>query len=68
MAEQKPKISGIRGDVWNCVDLKKAIREKIDAVVQDAQLARRLENALAEFVAYKPASKFVLYDEPESKK
>lgn len=52
---KKPK--GRRGpkttlDVWSCEDLKSVLSEAIRAEVKDVELARRLEHALGDEIAY----------------
>jgi len=39
-------------DLWKCEDLKAMIREEIRVHVQDVELAKRLEQALGDKVAY----------------
>jgi hypothetical protein len=39
-------------DVWKCDDLKSMLREAIRAQVKDVELARRLEHALGDEIAY----------------
>lgn len=39
-------------NVWRCEDLKALIRENVRAHVQDVELAKRLEHALGDQVAY----------------
>lgn len=55
-------------DVWKCEDLRKAIRESIDAHVKDAGVAERLDKALSGFYAYRATSRLMLFDEPSTKK
>jgi hypothetical protein len=38
--------------VWNCEDLKALIREQVHAHVKDVELAKKLERALGDQVAY----------------
>jgi hypothetical protein len=57
MAEEKTGIKGptrllVPVDLWNCEDLKALIGEKIKAHVQDVELAKRLEHALGDHIAY----------------
>jgi hypothetical protein len=54
MAERKkrPIKMPVMIDVWKCDDLKALIKEKISAHVKDVQLAKRLEHALADEIAY----------------
>ncbi len=39
-------------DVWKCDDLKQMLGEAVRAHVKDVDLARRLEHALADEIAY----------------
>jgi|GEM_PF-1848412 len=39
-------------DVWKCEDLKSVLSEAIHAHVKDVDLARRLEHALGDEIAY----------------
>lgn len=39
-------------DVWHCEDLKQVLGEAIRAQVKDVDLARRLEHALGDEIAY----------------
>lgn len=41
-----------KADVWKCKDLKALIKEQVRAHVKDVQLARTLEKALADEIAY----------------
>lgn len=41
-----------RADLWKCKDLKELIKQEIRAHVKDVQLARKLEQALGDKVAY----------------
>jgi hypothetical protein len=54
MAEKtkKPTKMPMALDVWKCEDLKAIIKEKIKAHVKDVDLAKRLEHALADEIAY----------------
>ncbi len=56
MAEQpkgrRPMKVSVPVDVWKCEDLKAIIREEIQAHVKDVELAKRLEQALGDKVAY----------------
>jgi hypothetical protein len=54
MAEKtkKPIKMPVMVDVWKCEDLKELIREKIKVHVKDVDLAKRLEHALADEIAY----------------
>lgn len=47
--KRKPLVSA---DVWRCDDLKKMLGEAVRAHVKDVDLARRLEHALADEIAY----------------
>jgi hypothetical protein len=51
--ENKPK-RGPRAkvDVWSCDDLKAVLGDAIRAQVKDVELARRLEHALGDEIAY----------------
>lgn len=48
----KPIRTITRLNVWNCNDLRRLIKKKIDVHVKDANVAKRLEEALAVEVAY----------------
>jgi hypothetical protein len=56
MAEKKVRPQPIKMpvmiDVWRCDDLKALISEQIRAHVKDVELAKRLEHALGDQVAY----------------
>jgi len=39
-------------DLWKCDDLKEIIRETVRAHVKDVELAKKLEQALGDRVAY----------------
>jgi hypothetical protein len=47
---RKPVVT--KTDVWKCADLKALIKERINAHVKDVAVARRLEQALADEIAY----------------
>lgn len=49
-AVERPKA--VKVDIWDCKDLKAAVKERIMACVKDASQAKALENALADIVAY----------------
>ncbi len=52
---KKPKAARApvtRADLWKCKDLKNLIKQEIRAHVKDVQLARKLEQALGDKVAY----------------
>ncbi len=42
----------VKLEVYRCGDLKALIKRKISAHVKDVQLAKRLEHALADEIAY----------------
>lgn len=50
IAIKRPKT--IQVDLWECKDLKAAIKRKIKANVKDAKEAKALENSLANIIAY----------------
>jgi len=50
MAEKSKKPHTIQ--VWKCEDLKALIKEQVHAHVKDVELAKRLERALGDQVAY----------------
>jgi hypothetical protein len=41
-----------RADLWKCEDLKQLIREQIRTHVKDVELAKKIEQALGDRVAY----------------
>jgi hypothetical protein len=49
---KKPIIAQIPVRVWNCDDLKEMINRQIRAHVKDVELAKKLEHALGDEVAY----------------
>ncbi len=49
---KKPIIAQIPVRVWNCEDLKEMISKQIRAHVKDVEVARKLEHALGDEVAY----------------
>ena len=51
---QKPRPLKMQAtlDVWRCDDLKKLIRGTLKAHVKDVELARKLEHALGDEIAY----------------
>ncbi len=54
MPKSKKRIAKrpVKVDVYNCGDLKTLIKRKISAQVKDVELAKRLEHALADEIAY----------------
>lgn len=53
MVTKKPKRPApTKTDVWKCKDLKALIKEQVRAHVKDVTLARKLEKALADEIAY----------------
>ena len=46
------KKKPIKADLWTCNDLKALIKERIDTHVKDVAVAKRLERALADEIAY----------------
>jgi hypothetical protein len=48
----KPKIEFMTVNVWKCEDLKALIHREIQVHVKDVDLAKRLEHALADEIAY----------------
>ena len=57
----KPKVQKV--EIWSCKDLKALIKEEIKAHVKDAKEAKALEAALADIVAYAPASQISITKE-----
>ncbi len=51
-ARKKPIVAQIPVRVWSCEDLKEMITEQIKAHVKDVDLAKKLEHALGDEVAY----------------
>ena len=53
-ANERPKgpRRPVRADLWKCEDLKVLIKKEIHAHVKDVELAKKLENALGDKVAY----------------
>ena len=51
MADQK-KPGPVKVNLWKCEDLKALIREEVRAHVKDVDLAKRIEQALGDKVAY----------------
>ena len=49
---RKPIIAQIPVRVWNCDDLKEMISRQIRAHVKDVEIAKKLEHALGDEVAY----------------
>ena len=49
---KKPIIAQIPVRVWNCDDLKEMISKQIRAHVKDVHVAKKLEHALGDEVAY----------------
>jgi hypothetical protein len=49
---QKGPKRPARVDLWKCEDLKHLIKEEIRAHVKDVELAKKLEQALGDKVAY----------------
>ena len=49
---KKPIIAQVPVRVWNCDDLKEMINEQIKAHVKDVEIAKKLEHALGDEVAY----------------
>ena len=49
---KKAKRAPAKVDVWKCKDLQAVIREQIRAHVKDVATARKLEQALGDFIAY----------------
>jgi hypothetical protein len=47
-----PKREPLKVDVWRCEDLKALIHKQIQTHVKDVNLAKRLEHALADEIAY----------------
>jgi hypothetical protein len=41
-----------KANLWKCKDLKALVKEQVRAHVKDVQLARKLEKALADEIAY----------------
>ncbi len=48
----KPIKMPVMIDVWKCEDLRALIKETVRAHVKDVDLAKRLEHALGDEVAY----------------
>ncbi len=51
-ATSRPKREAMRLRVWKCADLKLLIRKQIRAQVRDVEMAKRLEHALGDEIAY----------------
>lgn len=53
-ANEDPKAPGrpTRADLWKCADLKRLIKQEIRTHVKDVELAKKLEQALGDKVAY----------------
>jgi len=49
---KKPVKMVVPVDVWKCDDLRELIKDRVRAHVKDVELAKRLEQALGEEVAY----------------
>ena len=49
---RKPVRAAVMVDLWSCEQLKKLMSEQIRVVVKDVELARKLEHALGDQVAY----------------
>ncbi len=49
---KKPFIAQIPVRVWNCEDLKEMLSKQIRAHVKDVKIAKKLEHALGDEVAY----------------
>lgn len=47
---ERPKPTPV--EVWKCDDLKALIKETINAHVRDVDMAKKLEHALADEIAY----------------
>ena len=52
MVIKPPTRRPVKTDLWKCKDLKALIKDQVRAHVKDVQLARRLEKALADEIAY----------------
>ncbi len=54
MPKSKKRIAkrSVKVDVYKCGDLKALIKRKISVQVKDVELAKRLEHALADEIAY----------------
>lgn len=50
VAPKRPVAS--KADVWKCKDLKAIIKDQVRVHVKDVALARKLEKALGDFIAY----------------
>jgi hypothetical protein len=48
----RPKPVKLEATLWKCDDLKAVIGETLKAHVKDVELARRLEHALGDEIAY----------------
>jgi len=48
----RPKPVKLEASIWKCADLKSVISETLKAHVKDVELARRLEHALGDEIAY----------------
>jgi hypothetical protein len=48
----KPKRIAVPINVWQCTDLKDLIKETIEVHVRDVELAKKLEHALGDEIAY----------------
>ncbi len=51
-AISRPKQAAMKLTVWKCADLKALIQRKIRAQVRDVELAKQLEHALGDEIAY----------------
>lgn len=48
----RPKPVKLEASLWKCDDLKSLISKTVKAHVKDVELARRLEHALGDEIAY----------------
>jgi hypothetical protein len=63
MGEKKDGPSSGRVEVWTCEDIRAAMFEKIKAHVEDVEIVKRLEHALADEYLYKATSKYYIIHE-----
>lgn len=52
MVVTKDRKRPVKTDLWKCKDLKALIKEQVRTHVKDVALARKLEKALADEIAY----------------
>lgn len=52
MASKSKRPVASKADVWKCKDLQALVKEQVRAHVKDVTLARKLEKALSDEIAY----------------